>query len=360
VWQSCSESHILLKNIVSRAELQLQFHPESDGLSSLLFAQLANLDKALRSKRGSKTGRMAKFGEDKSKAQLRQQKAQNDILDALIYGNTETLMTDELQFGGDDVTSVDAKPLFYRPNIELFETVEKLDADVLLPCTVIAAVSSDCQFIGAERVQSGDQLIAIDAHRTMTLKTAQGYLEGKKGTVVTVSVSRAMPKSESDHGRVQIIRAQIVRTTVNAWLSWVESTILLQSAEAKKSEITERGQSENESFADSVCTQMLTRCEEIAAKLQFQELSRLENVPMKHLPHRYRACNGLFSMLTSAAARIQSVYRAHIVRRSIVCNFTIRQSLEEKSKSTEKKAPGKTRYIRKGGIRQRSTRRNKY
>jgi hypothetical protein len=344
----------LLKNVVSRAELQLQFHPESDGLSSLMFAQLGNLDKVLRSKpgnktaqltnlnkelrstQGSKTGRMATFGEDKSKALLRHEKAQKDILDALSHDNTETLVTDELQFGGDDVTSVDAKPILYRPNIELFETVEKLDADVLLPCTVIAAVSSDCQFFGAERVQSGDQLIAIDAHRTMTLKTAQGYLEGKKGTVVTVSVSRAMPKSESDHTRVNIIRAKIVRTTVNAWLSWVESTILLQSAEAKKSEITERGQSENESFADTLCNQMLTRCEEIADKLQFQELFRLENVPIKHLPHRYRACNGLFSMLTSAAARIQSVYRAHIVRRSIVCNFTIRQSLEEKSKSTER------------------------
>ena len=151
MWQSCGESHILLKNIISRAELQLKFHPESDGLSSLLFAPLSNLNKALRSKPGNKTGRMAKFGEDKWKAQLRQKKAQSDILDALSYDNTETLATDELQFGGDDITLVDAKPIFYRPNIELFETVEKLDADVLLPCTVIAAVSSDCQFLGAER-----------------------------------------------------------------------------------------------------------------------------------------------------------------------------------------------------------------
>ena len=324
---------MLLKHVISREELQLHFHPESDGMTNLLFAPLQSLGKAIKTKPAGRKGSVSmRTGELRER--LKQKKVQKDLLDALSIENKTTLMADdESYFEAMDFASFDAKSVLYRPDIELFETAEKL-ADVLLPCTVIAAVASDCQYEGAERIQCGDQIIDIDAHRTMNLKTAQGYLEGKKGSIVTITVSRASPMSES--AKVQIIRAKIVRSTYNSWLSWVESTILLQKIDEKQPEITKRENSEKKSFAETVGIQQMASCEAIAEKMACQELSRLEICSVKHLPHRYAACNGLFLMQTSASTRIKSVYRAHIVRRSIVCNFTIRQSLREKSKSTER------------------------
>jgi hypothetical protein len=211
--------------------------------------------------------------------------------------------------------------------------VEKLEVDAVLPCTVIAAVGKDCLSLGAERIQSGDQIIAIDTHRTMNLRTVQTYLEGEKGSTVTITVLR--PLAHHQHAKVEIIRAKLVRTAYNPWLSWVESTILLQQKDEEKSAIKE-ATTDKKSFAEAMINQQLISCEVVAERGSFEQLSRIENLPVKRLNHRFGAYNGLFLTLTAAADRIKAVYRAHIIRRSVVCNFTIRQSLEEKSKSTER------------------------
>lgn len=266
------------------------------------------------------------------KHQTQNQEAKKAPVVAMNDHHNLNFSAEDLYLGSDNLD--DAKVILYRPEIELFETVEKLDADAMLPCTVIAAVSKDCVYVGAERLQAGDQIIAIDAHRTMNLKTAQVFLEGNQDSVVTITVSRSIPENEKQC--IEIIRAKLLRTTFNPWLSWVESTILLQNSEDAKSDMKPNVTSDPESFVESMCTQQLAACEMVVGRVLFQELSRSDNLPLKHLTHRFGAYTCMFTTLTAAADRIKAVYRAHIIRRSIVCNFTLRQSLEEKSKSTER------------------------
>ncbi len=326
-----------MKNGVTRSELQLHFHPESDALTNLLFSSMDSMKNVLKNKTAGRKGSLLKLEDAKWQAQSKQRITQRKLLKAPRNDENLTIMADENSYARtNDHAWVDDKDILYRPNIELFETVEKLDAGVVLPCTVVAAVASECQYDGAQRLQSGDQIIAIDNHRTMNLKTVQGYLEGRKGSPVTITVSRALPKLADESKIVGIVRATVVRTNPDTWLSWVESTILLQNSESKKSDVSKTSATVNDSFADVMLNQQLARCEFMAGEVSFQELSRKENLSPKSMPHRYGACNGLFSMLTAATDRIKAVYRAHIVRRSIVCNFTIRQSLEEKSKGTER------------------------
>ena len=321
----------MLKNVITREELQLHFHPESDALSNLLFAPMRNIAKALKHRSVVRKGPAVNFG-----AQMQRtvkEKADKEVQEALNDCNNPSITAEDLYFGVDDGEDFLAVKQMFRPDIELYETVEKLDVDAVLPCTVIAAVDKECISLGAERIQTGDQIIAIDTHRTMNLRTVQTYLEGDKGSTVTITVLR--PIVNHEHSKVDIIRTKLVRTTCNPWLSWVESTILLQQKDERKSIIID-AETDKKSFAEAMIDQQLISCERVAGRASFQLLSRMENVSIKCLHHRFGAYNSLFLTLSSAANRIKAVYRAHIIRRSIVCNFTIWQSLEEKSKSTER------------------------
>lgn len=324
----------MLQNAVSRSELQLNFHPKSDNISNLLFAPLDYMKKALQTNVLQRRKFVRKQTETFSwgKHQKLHQEAKKAPVVSINEDHISNFTAEDLYIGSD--TLDDARVILYRPEIELFETVEKLDADAMLPCTVIAAVSKDCVYVGAERLQAGDQIIAIDAHRTMNLKTAQCFLEGNQDSVVTITVSRPIPENEKQC--IEIIRAKLLRTTFNPWLSWVESTILLQKSEDAKSEIKPNVTSDQESFVESVCKQQLAACEMVFGRVFFQELFRSDNLPLKHITHRFGAYTCMLTTLTAAADRIKAVYRAHIIRRSIVCNFTLRQSLEEKSKATER------------------------
>ncbi len=321
----------MLKNSITREELQLHFHPESDALSNLLFAPMKNIVRALKHRSVERQGSVENFGSQMQRNV--REKADKDAQEALHDVTNSNITAEDLYFGADDGDDFLAAKQMFRPDIELYETVEKLDADAVLPCTVIAAVGKECLSLGAERLQTGDQIIAIDTHRTMNLRTVQTYLEGEKGSAVAITVLR--PLANHEHSKVDIIRTKLVRTTCNPWLSWVESTILLQQKEEQKSN-TKDAATEKKSFAEAMVNQQLVSCEAVANRATFQLLSRIENVSIKCLHHRFGAYDSLFLTLSSAANRIKAVYKAHIVRRSIVCNFTILQSLEEKSKSTER------------------------
>jgi hypothetical protein len=329
--QSCAESHYLLKNVITREELQVHFHPDSDALSNLLFAPMKNIMRALERRPVLRKVPTGNFGEQMQ--QTLKEKASKEVTEVQNDASDSNFTAEDLYFGADDGDIFFAAKQMFRPDVELYETVEKLEVDAVLPCTVIAAVGKGCLSLGAARIQSGDQIIAIDTHRTMNLRTVQTYLEGKQGSTVTITVLR--PLAHHEHAKVEIIRAKLVRTTCNPWLSWVESTILLQQKGEENSAIKE-ATTDKKLFAEVMINQQLISCEVVAERGSFELLSRIENLPVKRLNHRFGAYNGLFLTLTAAADRIKAVYRAHIIRRSVVCNFTIRQSLEEKSKSTER------------------------
>lgn len=329
--QSFAESHYLLKNVITREELQVHFHPDSDALSNLLFAPMKNIMRALERRPVLRKVPTGNFGEQMQ--QTLKEKASKEVTEVQNDASNSNFTAEDLYFGADDGDNFFAAKQMFRPDVELYETVEKLEVDAVLPCTVIAAVGKGCLSLGAARIQSGDQIIAIDTHRTMNLRTVQTYLEGKQGSTVTITVLR--PLAHHEHAKVEIIRAKLVRTTCNPWLSWVESTILLQQKGEENSAIKE-ATTDKKLFAEAMINQQLISCEVVAERGSFELLSRIENLPVKRLNHRFGAYNGLFLTLTAAADRIKAVYRAHIIRRSVVCNFTIRQSLEEKSKSTER------------------------
>jgi len=319
----------LLKNVVTRAELQAHFHPESDAISNLLFAPLENVQLAV-SQKGIRKRASLEFGA------ASQAHAEKEAL-AALQGDADVIFTaEDLFFGADDGDLDVTREILYRPDIELFESVEKLDTDVILPCTIIAAVNPDCLQLGGNHVLIGDQIIAIQGHRTINCKTAQRYMEGKKDGLVSLTVARTLQNVQQNDKKVSILHLKLVRTTPNSWLSWVESTLLLQQNEEKTKIDATKTPRDSRAFAEILCNQQLAACENVVNRASFEELSRVDGLPMKHMRYRLNTCSGMFVMKTTAADRIKAVYRAHIVRRSIICNFTIRQSLSEKSRSTER------------------------
>jgi hypothetical protein len=111
--------------------------------------------------------------------------------------------------------------------------------------------------------------------------------------------------------------------------------MLVQNLEEKKHVQTKLPETED-SFAAKMCSQQLASCEMVAGRATIQELCVLQNVPWKNMRHRLGACRTRYSMITTAADQIKAVYKAHLIRRAVVCNFTLRQSLQEKSKITER------------------------
>jgi hypothetical protein len=265
-------------------------------MSNLLFAPLENVKNAIKKKPVSSRKKSVKIGAFDDA----QEKAELLAIEALKDSRSDVDNIEDLFFGTVDGDSSDIKEILYRPDIELFETVEKLDVDVVLPCTVVAAVSQNCLCLGQEKLQAGDQIIAIDSHRTINLKTAQGFLEGKKDTLVTITVARA--KSKSAESKVDIILSKLARTTPNTWLSWVESTMLVQNLEEKKHVQTKLPETED-SFAAKMCSQQLASCEMVAGRATIQELCVLQNVPWKNMRHRLGACRTRYSMITTAAIK---------------------------------------------------------
>lgn len=324
-----------MKNVITRAELQAHFHPESDAISDLLFAQLDNVKMAVNQK-GIGIRKRAKlaFGIlDKQAAN--QVHAEKEALEALKSNADVAFTAEDLFFGADDLEIEATREILYRPDIELFESVEKFDADVLLPCTIIAAVNPNCMQLGGNQIRIGDQIMAIQGHRTINCKTAQRYMEGKKDSVVSLTVARSVQNAPEGNTKVGILDLKLMRTTPNSWLSWVESTLLLQKNE-EMTKIDTKAPEDKREYAEILCNQQLAACEHVVNRASFKELSRVDNLPIKHIRYRLNTCSGMFVMKTTAADRIKAVYRAHIVRRSIICNFTIKQSLAEKSRSTER------------------------
>ena len=90
----------MLKNSITREELQLHFHPESDALSNLLFAPMKNIVRALKHRSVERQGSVENFGSQMQRNV--REKADKDAQEALHDVTNSNITAEDLYFGADD------------------------------------------------------------------------------------------------------------------------------------------------------------------------------------------------------------------------------------------------------------------